>query len=312
MDLSNSMHTTENKRPTKQMMKICIGIRNTKRKWAQSWTILSFRVPGFLGYGNATSEKPMWTRTNTDPHYFDDITWKPTSSRLYGYLLTRIRSLFLETEGSLAWIYHCSLVLWPLQTMNLCYDRISILYDGQIRFVDPITRQTHPAANVEHSTDPIKNLLQFDIDQEDSWYTLSPGIVHQDRPVVFGPKDVSSDAVHSSTGSQDARMYTRNKLSNFWDSIIISAASQNALKKIRWNSKCFLTTKKNLEASRIMRLEVTSLWITWSLLDSSKTDLWTPLDQLLMFLNIVESIVRSFVQAPYRRCGIDNTSHGNF
>ena len=27
-------------------------------------------------------------------------------------------------------------------------------------------------------------------DQEDSWFTLTPGIVLQDRPAVFGPKDV--------------------------------------------------------------------------------------------------------------------------
>ena len=31
-------------------------------------------------------------------------------------------------------------------------------------------------------------------------------------------------------GSQDAGKYTRNELNNFWDSILISAASQKALK----------------------------------------------------------------------------------
>ena len=151
--------------------------------------------------------------------------------RLAGYMLTGNRSKFLETDGSLAWLYHCPQVHSPLHTMNQCYDRIPILYEGQIQFVDPITRQTLPAANIQNCTDRIKNLFHVDMDQEDSWYTLTPGIVNQDRPAVFGPKDVSPVAVHSFPGSQDAGMYTRSELSSFWDSILISAASQNALKK---------------------------------------------------------------------------------
>ena len=42
------------------------------------------------------------------------------------------------------------------------------------------------------------------MDQEDAWHTLTPGIVHQDRPAVFGHKDVPTVAVHSIPGSQDA------------------------------------------------------------------------------------------------------------
>ena len=109
--------------------------------------------------------------------------------------------------------------------MNQCYYGIPILYEGQIQFVDPITRQTHPAANIQNCTDRIKNFFKFDMDQEDPWYTLTTGIVHQDRPAVFGPKDVSPVAVHSFSGSQDAGLNTRSELSNFWDSILISAAS---------------------------------------------------------------------------------------
>ena len=165
--------------------------------------------------------------------------------RLAGYMLTGNRSMFLETDGSLAWLYHCPLVHSPLHTMNQCYDRIPILYEGQIQFVDPITRQTHPAANIQNCTDRIKNLFQFDMDQEDSWYTLTPGIVHQDRPAVFGPKDVSPVAVHSFPGSQDAGMYTRSELSHFWDSILISAASRNALKKFSQKLIVFSNNNKD-------------------------------------------------------------------
>ena len=165
--------------------------------------------------------------------------------RLAGYMLTGNRSIFLETDGSLAWLYHCQPVHSPLHTMNQCYDRIPIHYKGQIQFVDPITRQTHPAANIQNCNDRMKNLFQFDIDQEDSWYTLKHGIVHQDRPAVFGPEDVSSVAVQFIPGSQDAEIYTRSELSIFWDSILISAASRNALTKFSQKLIVFSNNNKN-------------------------------------------------------------------
>ena len=83
------------------------------------------------------------------------------------------------------------------------------------------------------------------MDQENSWYTLTHGIVHQDRPAVFGPKEVSPVAVHSFPGSQDAGMYTRSELSNFWDNILISAASRNDLKKFSQKLLVFPNNNKN-------------------------------------------------------------------
>ena len=68
--------------------------------------------------------------------------------RLARYMLTGNRSMFLETEGSVAWLCHCPLRHSPLHAKNQCYDRIPILYEGRIQFVDPITRQTHQAANI--------------------------------------------------------------------------------------------------------------------------------------------------------------------
>ena len=87
--------------------------------------------------------------------------------RLAGYILTGNPSMFLETDGGLAWVYRCPLVYSPPRKMNQCYDRIPILYEGQIQFVDPITRQTHPTAILKNGTDRIKSLSQFGLDQED-------------------------------------------------------------------------------------------------------------------------------------------------
>ena len=87
--------------------------------------------------------------------------------RLAGYMLIGNRSMFLESDGRLAWLYQCPLVHSPLHIMNQCYDRIPILYENQTQFVDPSTRQTYPAANLQSCTDRIKDLFQFDMDQED-------------------------------------------------------------------------------------------------------------------------------------------------
>ena len=88
---------------------------------------------------------------------------------LAGYMLIGDRSMFLETDGSLAWLYSCPQVRSPLHTLNQCYDKIPFLYKGQIQFVDPITRQTLPDALPQNCSDPIKNFFHMDMDQKDSW-----------------------------------------------------------------------------------------------------------------------------------------------
>ena len=62
---------------------------------------------------------------------------------------------------------------------------------------------------------------------------------------MFWPKDVSPVAVHSLPGSQDAGMYTRSDFSSLWDSILISAASRNALKKFSQKFIVFSNNNKN-------------------------------------------------------------------
>ena len=151
--------------------------------------------------------------------------------RLAGYMLTGNRSTFLETDGSVAWFYHCPMAHSPLHTMSQCYDRIPILYEGEIRFVDPITRQTSPDAVTQKCSDRIKNLFELDKDQEDSWYTLTPGILHRDKHAVFGPTKVTPMTAQSLTGSQDEGMYTRSELRGFSDNIRINAASTAAFTK---------------------------------------------------------------------------------
>ena len=78
-----------------------------------------------------------------------------------------------------------------------------------------MTPQIYPHATAQNCSDRIKNMLQIDMDQENFWYTLTPGIVHQDKPAKFRPQEIIPVASHSFTGSQDAGMYTRNELRGF-------------------------------------------------------------------------------------------------
>ena len=116
--------------------------------------------------------------------------------------------------------------------MNQCYDRILILYRGKVEFVDPRARQTYPHATSQNCSDRIKKLFHLEMDQEDTWHTLTPRNVYRDKPAIFGPHDINPVASHTFTGSQDAGMYTRNELKGFWDSILINAASRTAIKKL--------------------------------------------------------------------------------
>ena len=82
------------------------------------------------------------------------------------------------------------------------------------------------------------------MDQEDSWYTLTPGIVHQDKPAVFGHKKVTPMTAQPLIGSEDAGMYTRSERRGFWDNILIEASSRTALRKFSQNLIIYSTPQE--------------------------------------------------------------------
>ena len=92
--------------------------------------------------------------------------------------------------------------------------------------------------------------------QEDTWYTLTSVIVHEDKPTMFGLQDINPVASHTFTESQDAGMYTHNELKGFWDSIVNKAASKTALKKFSQ------LPKKEQTVHTIIPHEPSSLWIS--------------------------------------------------
>ena len=98
------------------------------------------------------------------------------SPRLVGYILTQNRSMLLETNGNVAWLYHCPKFHSPLQLMDECFNRIPIMYKENIRFVDPITRQTFQSADLQDCSDKYLNLFQLDVDDDKFWIELTPQI----------------------------------------------------------------------------------------------------------------------------------------
>ena len=151
--------------------------------------------------------------------------------RLAGYMLTGNRSMFLSTDGSLAWLYNCPIMRSPPHVMNQCYDKIPIFKKYAIFFVDPITRETYPDGQVQNCSDRINNFFHFDMEDENSWFTIAPTLKHRKRPAVLGPKDVTLVSRRALCGAGDAGIYTRAQLSAFWDNIFISTASRKALQK---------------------------------------------------------------------------------
>ena len=182
--------------------------------------------------------------------------------RLPGYMLTGNRSMFLSTDGSLAWLCHCPLMRSPPHVMNQCYDKIPIFYKIAIFFVDPITRQTYPDAQVENCSERIKSLFQFDMEDENSWFTITPTLEHRKRPAVFGPKDVTPVSRRAFGGAGDAGTYTRAQLSEFWDNILISAASRKALQN--FSRELIVPTQQFLDQNNnfIMPRERIFMWTT--------------------------------------------------
>ena len=80
---------------------------------------------------------------------------------------------------------------------------------------------------------------------------------------VFGPKDVTPVSIRDFGGAGYAGIYTRAQLSEFWDNILISAASRKALQKI---SRELIVPNTAIHGPEqyffIMPPERISMWIT--------------------------------------------------
>ena len=165
------------------------------------------------------------------------------SPRLAGYILTQNRSMFLETNGNVAWLYHCPKFYSPLQLTDECYNRIPIMYKENIRFVDPITRQTFQSADLQDCSDKHLNLFQLDVDDDKSWIELTPQITRVTGPYLFKPKKIVQQIKHSLASSQGTSIYTYAQMQKFWIMISDNSEMKGILLKV---SRSFLNAQKFL------------------------------------------------------------------
>ena len=132
------------------------------------------------------------------------------------------------------------------------------------------------------------------MDQEDCWYTLTAGIVHRDKPAIFGPQDINPIVSHSFTGSQDAGMWTRNEFEGFWDGILINAASRKTHKNFSQNPFVYTTARERTDSSHYYNPR-TEFFVDKMISSGNfKDNFWPHLDLFSTCLSFVEFISQSF------------------
>ena len=57
--------------------------------------------------------------------------------------------------------------------------------------------------------------FKISMEDENSWFTITPTVEHRKRPAVFGPKDVTPVSRRTFGGAGGAGIYTRAQLSEF-------------------------------------------------------------------------------------------------
>ena len=154
------------------------------------------------------------------------------NNRLAGYMITGNRSAFLETDGNVAFIYHCPKFLSPIRVLDRCTDRIPVFHEEKTYFVDAITRQTFDEAReIDCSTMGRENAFQLNMENDQIWYKLTPTPQEVEPPEILAPTKISRITKFASYSSTHAGMYTTKEIKEFWDKIVQKQASNNALQK---------------------------------------------------------------------------------
>ena len=153
------------------------------------------------------------------------------NDQLAGYLLTGNHSNFLETVkgGSTAWLYSCDKRKSPLRVMNVCYNRIPIDYQGVLQFVDPISRQTFPEADIIPCGSSLENLFHMDLDDPKSWFTLEPGPRFHHEPKYFEPNLIQPITKFDTYSTTKAGLYSPQQINKFWEKIVSQKRGENIL-----------------------------------------------------------------------------------
>ena len=121
------------------------------------------------------------------------------------------------------------------------------MYKENIRFVDPIMRQTFQSADLQDCSDKHLNLFQLDVDDDKSWIELTPQITRVTGLYLFKPKEIVQQIKHSLASSQGTSIYTYAQKQNFWN--MISDNSEYDFRDERNTAKSILVLSKRPKTS---------------------------------------------------------------
>ena len=96
------------------------------------------------------------------------------NTRFADYILTGNSSISLDTNRSVAWLYHCPNFQSHLRVLDKCYDVVPILFERSTKFVGPITRQTYDFASEAPCLGDYNNVFQLDLENGNSCYQHLP------------------------------------------------------------------------------------------------------------------------------------------
>lgn len=112
------------------------------------------------------------------------------NDKIAGKLLTGKDSYFFKISDDQGWLSKCEKVNSPWIEQDKCYDKIPVVYKGVVQFIDPKSRKISDPILV-NEVDCIKEArtirFQLDPENEESWYSLIPHLVHKDSLKIFSP-----------------------------------------------------------------------------------------------------------------------------
>ena len=138
--------------------------------------------------------------------------------------------MFIKTNGNVAWLYNCPEFHSTLQILSKCYNRIPILYEDELHFVDSISRQAFTEAEEQLCSDKHSNLFQLGLDDDNSWVELTPQITKFRVPALFKPHIVIQQIARIITASIQASNYAYKEMMAFWNSINFNSNMKGVLK----------------------------------------------------------------------------------
>ena len=99
-------------------------------------------------------------------------------------------SKFLDTDGTVAWLFQCPRFFSLISVLEKWYDRIPFLFERTTKFIDPITCKTYEFASQIPCFCDYTNVFQLDLENENSWCQPSPDTMLFNKPLLLRPTEL--------------------------------------------------------------------------------------------------------------------------